>query len=64
MPSKLRPIQFRAPWLRKSKGDRADLLAKALLEHPSIQNALSNDRCPVCGKPFDECDYFKSLDEE
>lgn len=62
MPSKIKQIQFRLPWLRKSKGENAERIAKGLLSHPQIREAIEHDNCPVCGKSFDECEYFRVLD--
>jgi hypothetical protein len=64
MPSKVRQIQFRLPWLRKSQGDRADSLAKAILSHPEMKEKMEFGRCPICGKLFDDCEYFQRLDDE
>jgi hypothetical protein len=64
MPSKVKQIQFRLPWLRQQKGDRADSIAKALLEHPSIKEQLSSEICPICKKSFDECKYFQQLNDD
>ncbi len=64
MPSKWRPVSFRAPWMRKLFGNDADRLAQAILNHPQAKEQIEEGRCPMCGKLFSDCDYFKSLDEE
>lgn len=62
MPSKHKQIQFRSPWLRRTKGERADRIAQVILEHS--KDSLEIDKCPVCGKHFDECEYFQRLNDE
>lgn len=64
MPSKIKQIQIRLPWLRKLKGDRADQIAKSILDHPNVRQQVEEGRCPVCGKLFDECEYFKRIEED
>lgn len=64
MPSKIRQLQFRLPWLRQSQGNKADAIAKSILEHPSIKQQVEEGKCPVCGKLFNDCEYFQRLENE
>jgi len=64
MPSKFKQIQLRSPALRSKFGGKADAVVRALLSNPGVIDSLLEEVCPVCHKPFDECDYFKSLDED
>lgn len=47
-------------WLRRQKNQ-----AKAL-ERAIHREAIASDdtgQCPICQKSFEECDYFKSLED-
>lgn len=65
MPSKIKQFQFRNPRLRKKlegKKINPDKFLQSISEH--IESRIDSGRCPICGNPFEECDYFKALDEE
>lgn len=64
MPSKLPQIQFRDSDLVSVFGDRAASVVKKLIQHPHIRGRLEDSRCPLCGKPFEDCEYFRSLDSD
>ncbi len=59
MPSSIRGFQFRNPQLRKkldSKGIDGNKLMKLLSKH--LEDSLESETCPICGKSFDDCEYF------
>lgn len=65
MPSKIPQIQFRNADLAKSlKAQNIDpnQFFQSLSVH--IESQIENGKCPVCGKFFDDCEYFKSLEDE
>ena len=64
MPSKIKEIKFRLPWFRKRFGTKANLTAKAVLSNPGMQKLIEAETCPICKKPFDDCEYMRSLDDD
>ena len=64
VPSKYKQVQLRSPALRSKFGVKADAVLRALLSNPKIIDPLLKEVCPVCKKPFEECSYMQSLDED
>ena len=64
MPSKYLQIRFRLPRFRILFGNEADKFVQAIASHPQVEDALRNERCPICGNSFKECEYFKRLENE
>jgi hypothetical protein len=64
MPSKLPQIQFRDSALVEIWGDRAASVVKKLIQHPHIRESIENSQCPMCGKSFEDCEYFRNLDND
>lgn len=49
-----------ADWL-EGQANQTDLVEKAL--HSAAANQ-SDGICPICGKGFEDCEYFRQLDKE
>ncbi len=64
MPSQHDPIMFRLIPFKIKFGKKANKMMKAIAKHPQIEDALKNERCPICGKSFDECEYFRGIENE
>lgn len=65
MPSKIPQFQFRDSKARKkleSLNVDPDKFAQAVLSHAA--NIAELGLCPICHKPFEECEYFQRLEED
>lgn len=43
------------------RGDKTAGLDRLVLH---AKESISQEVCPICKKPFDECDYFRNLEDE
>lgn len=65
MPSRIRQFKIRNSGGRQkleALNINADRFAAAVLNHAIDQ--VEDGVCPICQKPFEECEYFQRLESE